>query len=73
MPLKELVGEDGTNQLMLAKQEGEERGLAALFEKDMGSVDRVLGEGGLPPLPVNLGGRDGGRLTINKSEGYPEE
>ncbi|KAH0544705.1 hypothetical protein FGG08_001210 [Glutinoglossum americanum] len=72
-PLRELVGEDGTKQLVAVKQEGEERGLAALFEKDKGSVGRVLGEGGLPPLPVNLGGKNGGRLEINREEGYPED
>ncbi|KAH0558831.1 hypothetical protein GP486_004530 [Trichoglossum hirsutum] len=72
-PLKELVGEDGTKQLALAKQEGEEKGLAALFEKDKECVGRVLGEGGLPPLPVDLGGKDGRRVTLNKEEGFPEE
>ena len=72
-PLKELVGEDGMKQLVAVQQEGEEKGLAALFEKDMATVSRVLGEGSLPPLPVNLGGKSGGKLVINKEEGYPEE
>ncbi|KAI9776455.1 MAG: hypothetical protein M1839_009566 [Geoglossum umbratile] len=72
-PLKELVGEDGTKQLVAARQEGEERGLAALFEKDKGVVGRVLGEGGLPPLPANLAGKNGGRVVLDKEQGYPEE
>ncbi|KAI9773888.1 MAG: hypothetical protein M1840_006114 [Geoglossum simile] len=72
-PLKELVGEDGTKQLMAVKQEGEEKGLAALFEKDKGVVGRVLGEGGLPPLPPNLAGKNGGRIVLCKEQGYPEE
>jgi hypothetical protein len=72
-PLKELVGEDGTKQLMAARQEGEEKGLAVLFEKDKGVVGRVLGEGGLPPFPVNLAGKNGGRIVLGKEQGYPEE
>ena len=45
----------------------------SLFEKDKGVVDRVLGEGGLPPLPANLAGKNGGRVVLDKEQGYPEE
>lgn len=48
---KLLAGEEGSKQLVLAKQEGE-KGLAAYFEKEKGAA--VLGEGGMPPMPVSF-------------------
>ena len=48
---KLLAGEEGSKQLVLAKQEGE-KGLATFFEKEKSA--NVLGEGGLPPQPVSF-------------------
>lgn len=48
------VGEAGEKQLVSVKEEGEERGLAALFEKDQKSIQGVLGANGLPPTPRNI-------------------
>lgn len=46
-----LIGEEGSKQLVAAKEEGE-KGLAAYFGKDAGSVGTaVLGPDGLPPTP----------------------
>ncbi|KIX04986.1 uncharacterized protein Z518_05858 [Rhinocladiella mackenziei CBS 650.93] len=49
---KLLAGEEGTKQLIAVKQEGE-KGLAAYFESEKGTA--VLGENGLPPMPVAFG------------------
>ncbi|ETI22206.1 hypothetical protein G647_06279 [Cladophialophora carrionii CBS 160.54] len=49
---KLLAGEEGSKQLVAVKQEGE-RGLAAYFEHEKAAA--VLGENGLPPMPVNVG------------------
>ena len=47
------VGDAGQKQLALVKEEGE-KGLATFFEKDKNMVKSVLGENGLPPLPVGM-------------------
>lgn len=49
---KLLAGEEGSKQLVAVKQEGE-KGLAAYFEQEKATA--VLGEGGLPPMPVTVG------------------
>jgi hypothetical protein len=46
---KLLPGEEGQKQLVAAKEEGR-RGLSTYFESERGAA--VLGEGGLPPMPV---------------------
>lgn len=48
------VGDAGAQQLVAVKKQGEERGLAALFEKDNTSIQGVLGANGLPPTPCNI-------------------
>lgn len=70
------IGEAGAKQLVQVKQEGEEKGLAALFEKDKKSVGSVLGPGGMPPLPTPLGPKKEARQYVmdrDRVEGYPEE
>ena len=70
------IGEAGAKQLVQVKQEGEERGLAALFEKDKKSVGSVLGPTGMPPLPTALGPKREARQYVmdrDREQGYPEE
>ena len=68
------IGDAGSKQLVSIQSEGEEKGLAAVFEKKDMAVG-VLGEGGMPPLPVNLGQNAARAKTynLNDEEGYPEE
>lgn len=51
---KLLAGSEGSKQLVAVKQEGEEKGLAVLFEQQK-AVGSVLGEDGMPPFPVPQG------------------
>ena len=72
------IGDAGKNQLVQIKEEGEGRGLAALFEKDKKAVNGVLGTNGLPPFPVGYSrvSPRGGRKYImdeQRDHGYPEE
>lgn len=71
------IGDAGKNQLVQIKQEGEEKGLAALFEKDQKAVSSIFGPNGLPPFPVGSSrvSPRGGRkyvLDENRENGYPE-
>lgn len=71
------IGDAGKNQLVQIKQEGEEKGLAALFEKDQKAVSSLFGPNGLPPFPVGSSrvSPRGGRkyvLDENRENGYPE-
>ena len=65
-----LIGEAGTKQLAEVKQEGEDRGLAAFFEKDKKGVDGVLGPNGLPVTPCNL--NPSPKYELDGEHGYPE-
>lgn len=72
------IGDAGAKQLVQVKQQGEEKGLAALFEKDKKSVTSIFGAGGLPPFPTGMGrtSAEGGRkyvMDIDREEGFPEE
>ena len=72
------IGDAGTRQLVQVKQDGEEKGLAALFEKDKKSVAGIFGPDGLPPFPSGLSRvspRGGKNYVMDKdrAEGYPEE
>ena len=46
-------GEAGEKRLVAVKEEGE-KGLAEYFEREKGGVLAVLGEGGMPPMPVGM-------------------
>jgi hypothetical protein len=50
---KLLRGEEGSKQLIAAKDEGS-KGLSAYFEKEK-AIGSVLGADGLPPMPVAFG------------------
>ncbi|KAL4972887.1 hypothetical protein BDW66DRAFT_113769 [Aspergillus desertorum] len=62
-------GEAGHKQLVSVKQEGEERGLAGLFQKDKNGIRGVLGPNGLPPTPCNL--NSSSKYQIDNDHGYP--
>ncbi|MCJ1290559.1 hypothetical protein MMC34_002098 [Xylographa carneopallida] len=71
-------GEEGGKQLVAVRKEGEERGVAGLFERQKGVLSGVLGEGGLPPMPVAMGrgGGPSGKMYVmdqDREEGFPEE
>ncbi|PKY01847.1 NADH-ubiquinone oxidoreductase 21.3 kDa subunit [Aspergillus campestris IBT 28561] len=65
------IGEAGEKQLTTVKQEGEERGLAGLFEKDTKGVKSVLGANGLPPMPCNLAPGTT-KYQLDHDHGYPD-
>ncbi|ODM22197.1 hypothetical protein SI65_03043 [Aspergillus cristatus] len=65
------IGEAGQKQLVSVKQEGEQRGLAALFEKDKKGIQGVLGPNGLPPTPCNLNA-SATKYQLDHDNGYPE-
>ena len=70
------IGDAGAKQLVQVKQEGEDKGLAALFEKDKKSVTSVLGANGLPPFPGTMSRVTGGKqwtMDQDREEGYPDE
>ncbi|KAL8682762.1 MAG: hypothetical protein Q9186_001184 [Xanthomendoza sp. 1 TL-2023] len=72
------IGDAGAKQLIQVQQEGEEKGLAALFQREKTSVASILGPTGLPPFPTggNRTSPEGGRKYImdaDREEGYPED
>lgn len=62
-----LPGDEGTKQLSVAREVGE-KGLSVFFEGKKGVVEQVLGEGGLPPMPVQTRSSAGGKAT--GAQGY---
>lgn len=69
------VGEAGEKQLVSVKEQGEERGLAALFEKDQKSIQSVLGANGLPPTPCNINPvaqSSQSQYEMGHGQGYPD-
>jgi hypothetical protein len=70
------IGQAGEQQLVAVKEQGEERGLAALFEQDKKSVQGVLGVNGLPPSPANINpiSQDSqSKYVLGTENGYPEK
>lgn len=70
------IGEAGTQQLVAVKEQGEERGLAALFERDQTSIQSVLGANGLPPRPANINPvsqASQSKYVLGTENGYPEK
>ena len=70
-----LIGDDSSKRLVQIRQEGEETGLAVLFEKDKRVVRSVLGPDGLPPFPSGLapGGHGQRRYELSAEAAYPTE
>jgi len=70
------IGQAGEQQLVAVKEQGEERGLAALFEQDKKSIQGVLGANGLPPTPANINpiSQDSqSKYELGTENGYPEK
>ena len=72
------IGDAGAKQLMQVKQEGEQKGLAAFFEKDKNITAGIFGSDGLPPFPSGMSRASpvGGRkyvMDADREQGYPEE
>lgn len=70
------LGEAGEQQLVAVKAQGEERGLAALFEQDKKSIQGVLGANGLPPNPANINPvsqPSQSKYELGTENGYPEK
>ncbi|EAW10053.1 putative NADH-ubiquinone oxidoreductase 21 kDa subunit [Aspergillus clavatus NRRL 1] len=64
------IGEAGEKQLIAVKQQGEERGLAAVFEQGKKNIQGVLGATGLPPAPCNLNASSS-KYQLGHGQGYP--
>lgn len=72
------LGAAGTKQLVQIRKEGEEKGLAALFEKEKSSIGSILDANKMPPFPTGASrlSLQGGRKYImdaDRENGYPEE
>ncbi|KAI9811642.1 MAG: hypothetical protein M1827_005391 [Pycnora praestabilis] len=70
------IGDAGAKQLVQVKQDGEEKGLAAFFEKDKKNMAGVLGPTGLPPMPAGLSRAPKGKQYVmdqDREQGFPEE
>lgn len=72
------IGDAGAKQLVQLKQEAEEKGLAAFFEKEKDGIASILGPDGLPPFPSGMNRTSvvGGRkyvMDADREQGYPEE
>lgn len=72
------LGDAGAKQLVQVKQDGEETGLAAFFEKEKNSTASIFGSDGLPPFPSGMSRTSpvGGRkyvMDADREQGYPEE
>ncbi|PYH40514.1 putative NADH-ubiquinone oxidoreductase 21 kDa subunit [Aspergillus saccharolyticus JOP 1030-1] len=65
------LGEAGAKQLVSVKQQGDERGLAGLFEKNKMEARGVLDANGLPPLPCSLNS-SASKYRLDHDHGYPE-
>lgn len=67
------LGDAGKKQLVEVKKEGEEKGLAAFFEKQKSVAGSVLGPDGLPPLPAPLHAPEVIRYELSWEQPYPEK
>lgn len=72
------IGDAGAKQLVQVKQEGEDKGLAAFFEKEKSASKGIFGPGGLPPFPSGMSRTSpmGGRkyvMDADREQGFPEE
>ncbi len=72
------IGDAGAKQLVQVKQEGEQKGLAAFFEKDKSITAGIFGPDGLPPFPSGMSRASpvGGKqyvMDADREQGYPEE
>ncbi|PYH97748.1 NADH-ubiquinone oxidoreductase 21.3 kDa subunit [Aspergillus ellipticus CBS 707.79] len=66
------IGKAGEKQIVSIKQQGEDRGLAGLFEKDKNGIKGVLGANSLPPIPCNLNPSGTTQYQLGHDHGYPD-
>ncbi|KAJ4396428.1 hypothetical protein N0V93_000647 [Gnomoniopsis smithogilvyi] len=75
-PKVELIGEEGSKALVAAEAEGEEKGLAKVFEEKGIDVAKELLVDGLPPLPSGQSLKTGQWAVhpweLNKDQSYPD-
>jgi hypothetical protein len=71
---KLLAGEEGAKQLVAVKEEGD-KGLSVFFESDKSVASKVLGEGGLPPMPVSFRSAsvEPPRYEVAEDQGYKDQ
>lgn len=72
------IGDAGSKQLVQLQQDGEEKGLASLFEREKKTSVSIFGPNGLPPFPSGMSraSQEGGRkyvMDADREEGFPEE
>ncbi|EKV05295.1 hypothetical protein PDIG_84390 [Penicillium digitatum PHI26] len=70
------LGQAGEQQLIALKEQGEERGLAALFEQDKKSIQGIFGADGLPPKPCNINHASKSsqsKYELDPENGYPKK
>ena len=72
------IGDAGAKQLVQVRQDGEDKGLSAFFEREKTGVASILGPNGIPPFPTggSLTSAEGGRKYImdaDRENGYPEK
>lgn len=76
-PKVELIGEEGSKALVAAEAEGQEKGLARLFEEKGVDVARELLVDGLPPLPsgqsLKKGEWDVHPWGLTEEQSYPDK
>ncbi|KAL5332120.1 hypothetical protein BJX70DRAFT_385078 [Aspergillus crustosus] len=63
------IGQADEKQLISIREDGEERGLAGLFQDDKNGIKGVLGPNGLPPNPCNL--NSASKYQLGNEHGYP--
>ena len=69
------IGEAGEKQLVALKEQGQERGLAGLFESDKTSIQGVLRDNGLPPTPCSMNTTPQpvqSKYELGQEQAYPE-
>ncbi|ROV89853.1 hypothetical protein VMCG_09520 [Cytospora schulzeri] len=75
-PKVELVGEEGSKALVAAEAEGQEKGLAKVFEEKGVDLARELLVDGLPPLPSGQSFKSGQwdvhPWELNEDQSYPD-
>lgn len=70
---KLLAGAEGSKQLVAAKKDGEEKGLATFFQEQK-AVGSVLREDGMPPFPTPGGGtQHSKRYELEEEQSYENQ
>jgi hypothetical protein len=67
------IGDAGKKQLVEVKKDGEEKGLAAFFEKQKGVASSVLGPDGQPPMPAPVYKPEVVQYELTAEQSYPSK